>query len=341
MAEHALDSAIKLASNENPFDPLPSVAAALASGGLLTNRYPDHRATAVREALAAATGRTPAEIAVGVGSVGLLQQLFLTYVDPGRPVVYGWRSFEAYPIYTQTVAGVAVPVPNRADHTLDMAAITAAVTSDTALVLVTSPNNPTGTTVTHDELSGLLDAVPPTTLVVLDEAYHEYVTAPDAPDALALQARHANLAVLRTFSKAYGLAALRIGYLVAHPEVVAAVDRVLVPFCVNGLAQAAALASLAAPHELDARVAATLKERSRLVAELDARAVPLADAQANFVWLPVGAPALALAEALEARGVVTRPFAGEGVRVTVGSPAENDRFLAAFDDCRAVLAEDR
>lgn len=337
MAEHALESAIKLASNENPFDPLPSVAAALASGALLTNRYPDHRATAVREALAARVGRTPEHIAVGVGSVGLLQQLFLTYVDPGQPVVYGWRSFEAYPIYTQTVAGVAVAVPNRPDQTLDMAAITAAVTPDTPLVLVTSPNNPTGTIVTHDELVALLDAVAPTTLVVLDEAYHEYVTSPDAPDALALQARYPNLAVLRTFSKAYGLAALRIGYLIAHPDVVAAVDRVLVPFCVNGLAQAAALASLAASDELDDRIAATLAERDRLVAELTRRGAPLPDAQANFVWLPVGAPALALAEALEARGVVTRPFANEGVRVTIGSPAENDRFLAAFDECADLL----
>lgn len=337
MAEHALDSAIKLASNENPFDPLPSVAAALASGALLTNRYPDHRATAVREALAARVGRTPDHVAVGVGSVGLLQQLFLTYVDPGQRVVYGWRSFEAYPIYAQTVGAHAVQVPNRADQSLDMAAMTAAVTADTPLVLVTSPNNPTGTVVTHGELEALLAAVPPTTLVVLDEAYHEYVTDPAAPDALALQARHSNLVVLRTFSKAYGLAALRIGYLVAHPDVVAAVDRVLVPFCVNGLAQAAALASLGAGDELDARVAATLTERDRVVAELDRRGVPHPDAQANFVWLPVGSPALALAEALEARGVVTRPFAGEGVRVTIGSPAENDRFLDALDDCATVL----
>lgn len=337
MREHALESAIKLASNENPFDPLPSVAAALASGGLLTNRYPDHRATAVREALAARLGRTAEQIAVGCGSVGILQQLFLTYVDPGQRVVYGWRSFEAYPIYTQTVGGVAVQVPNRADETLDMGAITSAVTADTPLVLVTSPNNPTGTIVTHDEMVTLMASVAPTTLVVLDEAYHEYVTSPDAPDALALQAQYPNLAVLRTFSKAYGLAALRIGYLIGHPEVVAAVDRVLVPFCVNGLAQAAALASLDAADELDARVRSTLAERDRVVAALRTRQVPMPDAQANFVWLPVGAPALALAEALEARGVVSRPFANEGVRITIGSPAENDRFLAAFDDSAAVL----
>ena len=333
MREHDITSAIKLASNENPYLPLPSVADALArDGAAATNRYPDHRATAVREALAARLARTSDEIAVGCGSVGLLQQLLLTYVDPGDPVVYGWRSFEAYPIYTQTVGGVAVQVPNRADQSLDMKGITSAVTARTPLVLVTSPNNPTGTVVTHDELVTLLDAVEPTTLVVLDEAYHEYITAADAPDALALQAQHPNLAVLRTFSKAYGLAALRIGYLVAHAEVVAAVDRVLVPFCVNGLAQTAALASLAADAELHERVGTTLSERARVVGELRARKVDLPDAQANFVWLPVGAPAIALSLALEERGVVTRPFAGEGIRVTIGTPAENDRFLAAFDE---------
>ena len=334
MREHDLASAIKLASNENPFAPLPSVVAALAQGGAVMNRYPDHRASAVREALAERLGRTAEEIAVGCGSVGLLQQLLLAYVDPGQRVVYGWRSFEAYPIYTQTVGGVAVQVPNRGDD-LDMAGITAAAaaaaTAPAPLVLVTSPNNPTGTTVTHAELVTLLDAVPATTLVVLDEAYHEYVTALDAPDALALQAQYANLAVLRTFSKAYGLAALRIGYLIGHPEVVAAVDRVLVPFCVNGVAQAAALASLAADAELRDRVGATLRERDRVVAELRRRQVPLPDAQANFVWLPVGERAIPLAHALEAGGVVTRPFAGEGVRVTIGSPAENDRFLAWLD----------
>jgi histidinol-phosphate aminotransferase len=339
MREHDLASAIKLASNENPFDPLPSVADALHRAGAGVNRYPDHRATDVRAALAARFGRTPDEVAVGCGSVGLLQQLLLTYVDAGQPVVYGWRSFEAYPIYTQTVGGVAIQVPNRADETLDMNGITSATTAHTPLVLVTSPNNPTGTAVTHDELVTLMESVAPTTLVVLDEAYHEYLTSPIAPDALALQARYPNLAVLRTFSKAYGLAALRIGYLVAHPEVVAAVDRVLVPFCVNGLAQTAALASLepAAEAELRNRVAQTLAERDRLVAELTKRDVPLADAQANFVWMPLGEPAIALTLALEERGVVTRPFAGEGVRVTIGTVAENDRFLAAFDEVWPAL----
>ena len=330
MREHALDSAVKLASNENPFDPLPAARRALADAADELNRYPDHRATAVREALAGRFGRTADEIAVGCGSVGLLQQLMLTYVDPGDEVVYGWRSFEAYPIYIQTVGGVIVAVPNRADEHLDMAGITAAVSERTKVVMVTSPNNPTGTTVTHADMVALMGATPPSTLVVLDEAYHEYITAPDAPRALELQAQHPNLVVLRTFSKAYGLAALRIGYLVGHADVVAAVDRVLIPFAVNGFAQRAAVASLAAQHELDERVRATLAERDRVVAEIAGLGIPSPDAQANFVWLPVGEPALALAAELEGRGVVTRPFAVEGVRVTIGTPAENDRFLAAI-----------
>ena len=337
MAEHDLDEAIKLASNENPFDPLPSVADALARASSLAPRYPDHRATAVREAIAAHLRLVVEQVAVGCGSVGLLQQLALTYVDPGQHVLYGWRSFEVYPIYVQTVAGVSIQIPNF-EHRIDMAGVTAAVDDRTRLVLVTSPNNPTGTAVTDAEMEGLLAVVPPECLVVLDEAYYEYVTAPDAPDALGLLAAHPNLAVLRTFSKAYGLAALRIGYLLGHPEVVSAVDRVLVPFAVNGLAQAGALASLAAHDELTQRVSETLRERDRMVGEIQWRGIALPDAQANFVWLPVGYRALGLTAALERRGVVTRPFADEGVRITIGSVTENDRMLHALDGALAELA---
>ncbi len=336
MAEHDLTSAVKLASNENPYDPLPPVREALAAalGGL--PRYPDHRATAVREALADRVGLTPDRVTVGCGSVGILQQLLLTYVDPGQEVLYGWRSFEAYPIYTRTVGGTEVTVPNRREA-LDIAGITRAVTERTRLVMVTSPNNPTGTAVGHDDLVGLLDAVPSTCLVVLDEAYHEYVTGGHVHDALGLLERYPNLAVLRTFSKAYGLAALRIGYLVGHPEVISAVDRTLVPFAVNGLAQVGALASLAADEELGERVNTTLAERARVQSGLRERGFSTPDAQANFVWLPVGAPAADLTLALERRGVVTRPFPGEGVRVTIGAESENDRFLDAFDEVASSL----
>jgi histidinol-phosphate aminotransferase len=336
MAEHDLTSAVKLASNENPYDPLPEVREALAAalGGL--PRYPDHRATAVREALADRIGITADRVTVGCGSVGILQQLLLTYVDPGDEVLYGWRSFEAYPIYTRTVGGTEVTVPNRREA-LDIDGIVRAVTERTRLVMITSPNNPTGTAVAHEDLVRVLDAVPASCLVVLDEAYHEYVTGAHVHDAPSLLDRYANLAVLRTFSKAYGLAALRIGYLFGHPEVIAAVDRTLVPFAVNGLAQVGALASLAADEELGERVNVTIAERARVQRALRERGFSTPDAQANFVWMPAGEPSAALTLALEKRGVVTRPFPGEGVRVTIGSEAENDRFLDAFDDVAAEL----
>jgi histidinol-phosphate aminotransferase len=331
MRDHDLDDAIKLASNENPFAPLPSVLAAIdRSAADALNRYADHRAEAVRAALAERLGVGVEQIAVGCGSVGLLQQILLAYAEPGHEVLYGWRSFEAYPIYATIVGASEVRVPNRF-QALDMAGIIDAVTDRTRVVLVTSPNNPTGTVVGHDELAALLEAVPSDCVVVLDEAYHEYATGRHAPDALALAATHPHLVVLRTFSKAYGLAALRVGYLIGHPDVVRAVDQVLVPFAVNGLGQAAALASLAADEELGARVQATIAERERLTAELRRHiGLSVPDPQANFVWLPAGARAADLTLHLERAGVVTRPFPGEGVRVTIGTVEENDRFLAAM-----------
>ncbi len=332
MADHDLDAAVKLASNENPFSPLPSVLAAIdRSATDSLNRYADHRAAALREALASRLRLQPEQVGVGCGSVGLLQQILLAYADPGDEVLYGWRSFEAYPIYTTIVGATAVTVPNQFEA-LDMAAITEAVTDRTRVVFVTSPNNPTGTVVRHDELAVLLDAVPPECLVVLDEAYHEYVTGRHAPDALALLAQWPNLAVLRTFSKAYGLAALRVGYVLAHPDVVSAIDQVLVPFAVNGLGQAAALASLEADDELAVRVTEVVTERERLAAELRRRVgLSVPDPQANFVWLPAGRRAADLSVALERAGLVTRPFPGEGVRITIGTPADGDRVLDAIE----------
>ena len=335
MAEHSLESAIKLASNENPFAPLPSVRHAIADATSLLNRYPDHRATALREALARRFGLTSDFVAVGCGSVGLLQQLLLSFVDPGQEVLYAWRSFEAYPIYVSTVGGVSVQVPLVDSH-FDMAALTAAITPNTRLVFITSPNNPTGTVVTHEELVIVLEQVPDGCLVVLDEAYCEYVTSKTVPRALELLLEYPNLVVLRTFSKAYGLAALRVGYALAHPDVVGSIDRTLIPFAVNGLGQTAALASLAADDELAERVASTLCERDRVAAAIAAMGFSLPDPQANFVWLPAGESAARLTLGLEERGVVSRPFPGEGVRVTIGSVEENDLFLAAFAEVDAT-----
>jgi len=330
MADHGLADAVKLASNESPFGPLPAAARAAADAVAVGNRYADHRATALRARLAEHVGVDPTHVTVGCGSVGLLQQLAVTYLEPGDAAAYGWPSFEAYPIVTRTMGGREVTFP-LVEHAIDARAMAAAADPSWRLVLLATPNNPTGTAVRTADLLALADAVDPSTLLVVDEAYHEFVTGPDVPDAIELLGDRPNVAVLRTFSKAYGLAALRVGYLVGPPDVVDAVDRVLAPFAVNGIGQAAAMASLDHHDEAMARVATIIAERDRLATEVRRRGFDAPDAQANFVWLPVGDDAGPLALDLERAGVVTRPFAGHGVRVTASTPDDGDRFLAALD----------
>jgi histidinol-phosphate aminotransferase len=293
-------------------------------------------------ALADRYGVDPAQVVTGCGAVMLCQQLAQSFNDPGTSIAFAWRSFEMYPLLAQ-VAGarsVQVPlVPGRPGgwaDTHDLEALAAAVDDTTRLVFVCNPNNPTGTAVRRPELERFLDAVPAETLVVLDEAYREFVTDPDVPDGLELMRGRPNVAVLRTFSKAWGLAGLRVGYLVAEaPDVAEAVRRTHVPFSVSMLAQAAAVAALGSEEEVRRRCAAVTAERERLAAALQERGLDVSSSQANFVWLAVGDQAAALAAELEARAVITRPFAGEGVRVTVGTPEEDDIFLAALDDVLA------
>jgi histidinol-phosphate aminotransferase len=335
MLEHYIATAIKLASNELPYGPLPAAERAVIEAMHHGNRYADHLAVELRQALADRHGLDVGQVAVGCGSVGLLQQLFLSYVDPGEEVIYGWRTFETYPIYTRVVNGDAVTVPLKR-QALDADALAAAASERTRMVLITSPNNPTGTALGRAELRHILESVSPHTLVVLDEAYREFMTRADRPDSVALLAEFPNFVVLRTFSKAYGLAALRVGYAFAVPDVVDSLTKTLVPFTVNGLGQAAALASLGATEELRVRLDSVLAERTRVERELRAAGFSVPDPQANFVWLPAGGAAEALTVGLEKRGVVSRPFPGEGVRVTIGTREENDRFLAAFT---AVAAE--
>ncbi|HEY3486174.1 MAG TPA: histidinol-phosphate transaminase, partial [Ilumatobacteraceae bacterium] len=336
MAEHHLDRAIKLASNELGLPPLPSVQRAIDAAIADGSRYADHRATELRVALADSLGVQSSNVAVGCGSVGLLQQFALTYLDPDDPVVFGWPSFEAYPVYSALVAARAVRVPLRR-QTLDTTAIAAAVDDRTKLILLASPNNPTGTAVSTAELVTLLEQVPSSCVVVLDEAYHEFVDSPAISDPLPLLDRFPNLAVLRTFSKAHALAALRVGYVIAQPDVIDAIDRTLVPFAVNGLGQRAALASLAAIDEMRERVDAVMAERRRVATELRNLGWSVPDSQANFVWLPAGDAAATVATSLERLGVVTRPFDGVGVRVTVTTPEEDDRFLDAFEKVTTSL----
>jgi histidinol-phosphate aminotransferase len=332
--EHGITDAIKLASNENPYPPVPAVVEAIAAAAGDVNRYGDHRAADLRAAIAGWLDVAVDRVAAGCGSVGLLQQLLLAYVDPGDEVVYPWPSFEAYPIDVQLTGGVEVTVP-LVDHTFDLEAVAAAVTDRTKLVLLANPNNPTGTAVHVEQLRRLVEQVPGDVLVVVDEAYREFVTADLGDPITDLQPGHPNVVVLRTFSKAFGLAALRTGYAVADPEVVVELDKVLIAFAVNHLAQVASLAAIAARDEVQAVVDRITAERDRVVASLRADGWDLPDAHANFVYLPLGSRTDVVFPEMEKRGVVVRPFPGVGMRVTIGTPAQNDRFLATLAEVAA------
>jgi histidinol-phosphate aminotransferase len=257
----------------------------------------------------------------------LLQQLALAYLRPGDEVVRGEPSFEAYPIVTRLAGATDVAVP-AVEHRLDLEAMAGAVTPATRMVLVADPNNPTGTAAAGS-VRRLVDAAGADRLVVLDGAYHEFTDDPAHDEAMALATSQANVVALRTFSKAHGLAALRIGYAVGHPAVIAALDKVAIPFVVGGAAQAAAIASLRAEAQVLARLSQVRAERDRVRAVLGRMGLEVPPSQANFVWIPLGPSTAAAAVGLERAGVVARAFPGLGLRVTVGTREENDRFLAA------------
>ena len=327
-----IPGAIKLASNEVPFGPLPGVVEAIAAAAADAHRYPDMGCVRLREKLGERYGVDPARIVTGCGSVALAEHLVrATCLGRDDEIVYAWRSFEAYPIIAATAGATSVRVSNRPDHSHDLAAMAAAVTPNTRLVLVCNPNNPTGTVSRRAELDAFLDAVPETTLVVLDEAYREFVTDPDVPDGLAAYGDRPNVVVLRTLSKAWGLAGVRVGFLIAAPQVADIVRKVLTPFSTSALAQAAALAALDAADEVDRRVARVLAERQRLLPAVGKLVPDVPETQANFFWLPLGEGAAGFGAACEQRGVIVRPFAGDGVRVTVGTEEENDAFLSAAE----------
>ncbi|MFD4593388.1 histidinol-phosphate transaminase [Streptomyces rubiginosohelvolus] len=329
--------AYKLSSNENPYPPLPGVLeSALAAAGNF-NRYPDMACTGLMNELAERFGVPLSHLATGTGSVGVAQQLLQATSGPGDEVIYAWRSFEAYPIITQVSGATSVKVPLTEGDVHDLDAMAEAITDRTRLIFVCNPNNPTGTVVRRGELERFLDRVPSDVLVVLDEAYKEFIRDADVPDGIEIYRDRPNVAVLRTFSKAYGLAGLRVGFAVAHEPVAAALRKTAVPFGVSQLAQDAAVASLRAEDELLGRVGSLVAERARVSAELARQGWTVPESHANFVWLRLGERTLDFAGACERAGVVVRPFAGEGVRVTVGETEGNDLFLKAAEAFRAEL----
>ncbi|MGI8459306.1 MAG: histidinol-phosphate transaminase [Propionibacteriaceae bacterium] len=321
----------KLSSNENPFPPLPGVLAAVAESCLQMNRYPDMANTAVLEALSQRFGLPVDRFGLGTGSVAVLYHLIQTVCDPGDEVVHAWRSFEAYPIAVRVSGAVPVPVPLGPGAVHDLGAMRAAVTARTKIVLLCSPNNPTGPALRHDDVVEFLDSLPDDVLVVLDEAYVEFVDDPDVARGLELLDGRPNVALLRTFSKAYGLAGFRVGFCIAEPGLIAGVRAVSLPFGVSIPAQTAVIASLAAEAELLTRVADLQAARTGLAAGLAALGFDLPVAQGNFVWFPAGHQTADWTARFEAAGLVVRAYVADdghdGLRVTVGEAEANARVL--------------
>jgi histidinol-phosphate aminotransferase len=327
----------KLSSNENPYPPLPGVMErAIATAGVF-NRYPDTSCGALTHEVAEHFSVPVAHVTTGIGSVGAAQQLVQVSSGPGDEVIYPWRSFEAYPIITQLFGATSVQVPLTSGEAHDLDAMAAAITERTRLIIVCNPNNPTGTVVRRAELERFLDRVPGDVLVVLDEAYREFIRDPEVPDGVDIYRDRPNVAVLRTFSKAYGLAGLRVGFVIAHEPVAAALRKTALPFGVTQIAQDAAVASLRAEAELLERVETLVGERTRVHEALLGQGWTVPETQANFVWLRLGERTLDFAALCERSGVVIRPFAGEGVRVTIGEVKGNDLFLRAAEAFRPEL----
>ena len=317
----------KLSSNENPYPPLPGVLAAATEAAAQMNRYPDMGSTALYAALAETLGVPAEDLAAATGSVALIYQLVNAFCEPGDEVVYAWRSFEAYPIAVTAGGARSVQVPLTSDGRHDLDAMAAAVTDRTRVVLVCTPNNPTGPAVSQADLDAFLAKVPSHVVVVVDEAYLEFVRMADPIDGVATYRRHQNVVLTRTFSKAYGLAGFRVGYAVAPAPLAGALRAVSLPFGVSHVAQAAAIASLAARDELFARVEDLVARRADLVARLAEVGWTVPEAQGNFVWLPLGDAATDFTAACGEVGISVRPFAGDGVRVSIGEAEAFDRVV--------------
>ena len=332
--ELGLDPAtiVKLASNENPRGPGTKVRAAIASATEELTRYPDGNGFALKSALAFRLGVPAGQIVLGNGSNDILELVSLAFLEPGDEAVYSQHAFAVYPLATQARGAHGSEVPAR-DFGHDLGAMRSAIGARTRVVFVANPNNPTGTWLPQDEVRAFVASVPRDVVVVLDEAYHEYLDPAERADSVAWIERYPNLIVSRTFSKAHGLAALRVGYGVMDATVADLLNRVRQPFNVNALAQAAAVAALADDAYVEESRARNRDGLAQLYAGLDALGVPYVRSRANFVLAKVGA-AGPINVSLLKQGVIVRPVANYGLpewlRITVGLPVENERFLTAL-----------
>ena len=317
----------KLSSNENPFNPLPGVVDAISHSLSDVNRYPDPLATELTNRLATEFAVDAEAIALGTGSVGVCQQIVQALCDAGDEVIFAWRSFEAYPIITTIAGAKSIQVPLTSDGSHDLPAMAQAITERTKLIFVCTPNNPTGNIVKHSELLDFLAKVPSHALVVIDEAYVEFNRDEDAVNSLELFRNFPNVAILRTFSKAYGLAGLRVGFVIAPAAVAAAVRKTAVPFGVSTVAQVAAVASLDRKVELQERISEIIETRTWLEEQLKDLGFVLPASQANFIWLGLGEKSQSFAQDCNQIAIAVRCFPNEGIRITIGERAALEQLL--------------
>lgn len=329
----------KLSSNENPLGPVPEVARVLAEFDAV-HRYPDPLSTALRTALAGQLGVDAEDIVTGAGSLGALNQIIKTFAGVNADgvqdeVIYAWRSFEAYPILVGIMGARSVQVPNLPNGAHDLDAMAAAVTDRTRLILVCTPNNPTGPAVTESQIRSFLAKVPATVPMVIDEAYFEFCAASSIPEGeepplngLDIYRDYPNVIILRTFSKAQGLAGLRVGYSISHPQITRHLRVAATPFAVSALAERAAVASIEHQEAVMARVRHIVAERERVTARLRELGYEFPSTYANFVWLPLGERTGEFVDLMNRNALSVRAFGSEGVRVSIGEVEANDRFLS-------------
>lgn len=326
---YGLDEVVKLASNESPVEPFPEVVERIRELAAGVNRYPETVYAEIGEAVGRDLGVPPEALWFGGGGADILFHIGMTTGGPGASVVYAWPSFVMYRLATRISYAEPIEVP--LDHELchDLDALRAAVRDDTRVVYICNPNNPTGTHVSTDQVLALAESLPERVLVVVDEAYRHYVTASDYRSLAVEAAASPNLAVLHTFSKVFGLAGLRIGYLVSHPDTLDLLRRSQPPFTVSTLAQQAAITALAHSDRLRERVVANDAARTAVADGLRTAGYSPADSQTNFIWFPVDDSA-ALSEHLLQRGVIVRPMGPKALRVSLGTAEENEAFLHAL-----------
>lgn len=333
--ELGIRDSIKLASNENPLGPSPKAVEAMRAAAAEIHRYPDGASFKLRRKLAERLGVGEDQLVFGAGADEILELLAKTLIGPGDEVVHAWPSFAMYPIVVKGMGATGVPVPLTRDFVHDLDAMASAITPRTRLVMVCNPNNPTGTSVGSEVFARFVAALPPSVVLAVDEAYFEFVRRPDFPDVVSLLATRPGTIVLRTFSKVYGLAGIRIGYGIADRELASYLERARHPFNVNNLAEAAALAALDDVEHERRTLELNAAGIDYLTSELRRLGIETWPTDANFLLARTGAEVF---DALLARGVIVRPMGGFGltehVRISIGLPEENERLVKALTEIR-------